>query len=302
MTKIILIGTFCLLLFAFSAFAQDGVKAIVNNEVVTKDDLESFINFMRIQMAELYSTEEVNQRINQMLPDLLERLIEDRLILQAASKENIIIEPTRIRARIDEIKKNYSSDADFENALASQGLVLADLQIKLKEQLLMFEIINRKIRSKVKVNPQEVTDYYLVHAQDFIEPEQLRVVYLSIKDPPLIERIKKDSSSKPDLDKIAGNYSLEIVNLGWVTRSQLKPEIANAVLNLKAGESSELLNQDDNFYIFKVEESKPETKLSLSEVQGKIYNLIFEKRMQESLVEWLNELKSKAYIVIKKDG
>ena len=79
----------CLIFVTNFVFADETVVAVVNNEVITKKDLNDFISFTRLQLAQ-YSLEDTEERISQMLPDLINRLIEDRLILQAAYKADII--------------------------------------------------------------------------------------------------------------------------------------------------------------------------------------------------------------------
>jgi len=279
----------------------DGVIAIVNNEVITQNDLDAFINFMRMQMSSQYSEDMIQQNVNQMLPDLISRLIEDRLILQAAYKENITVDSNRIKARIEQIKKKYSNEADFQDALTTQGLTLADLELKIKEQLLMFEIIDKKIKSKIVLKPQEISDYYYAHAQDFNSPEQREVRFAIIKDSNLAQKLKTTISEYKDLDAIAQSYPIEITDLGWVTSKQLKEDIADMVFNLEAGRLSPILEQDRNFYIFEVKAIRPSEKKSLFDVQEEISQLLFEEKMQEALVKWLEELKESSYIEIKKN-
>ena len=277
----------------------DGLIAIVNNEIITKKDLDDFINFMRIQMSAQFPEQEVQERLKQILPDLVNRLIEDRLILQAAYKENIIINQIQIETRVEQIKRSYSSEADFQNALMSQGLSLADLELKIKEQLLMKEIIDKKIRAKIVVKPQEITDYYFAHSQDFQKLEQRRVSFLKISDSSMAEELEKTITEYKDLDTLAKKYSLPITDLGWVDSKQIKKEIVEIVFNLEERKLTFYSDSSNEFYIFEVKEIQPSGKLLLSEVQEEIRQFLFESKMQQALVEWLENLKSEAYIKIE---
>jgi len=283
------------------SLAGDGVVAVVNNEVITQKDLNDFINFMKIQLSGQYTKEEVTQRVNEMLPDLISRLIEDRLILQAAYKENMPVNQSRIDARIEQIKKGYASEADFLNDLTSRGLNLTDIETKIREQFLMFEIIDRKVKSKVIVKPQEVTAYYYAHKKDFGEPELRWVRFLTIKDPEIINELKQEIYHYENLDQVAAVYSLQITDLGWVTSKQLNKQIARIVFNLQQGRISPLMNLADNNYLFEVKQIQPSKELSLTQMQDEISKYLFEKKMKQALREWLEELKSKAYIEVKKE-
>jgi parvulin-like peptidyl-prolyl isomerase len=292
-------GLFIAFWVSFS-LADEGVVAVVNNEVITQKDLNNFINFMKIQLSGQYTKEEVEQRVNQMLPDLISRLIEDRLILQAAYKENISVNQSRIDARIEQIKRRYASETDFLNDLTSQGLSLADIETKIREQFLMFEIIDSKVKSKVVVKPQEVTAYYYAHKKDFGESELRWVRFLTVKDLEIINELEQSLYSYRNLDQVAAVYSLEITDLGWVTSKQLNEQIAKIVFNLEEGKISPLMNLEDNNYLFEVKQIQPSKELSLSQMQDEISKYLFEKKMKQALKEWLDELKSKAYIEVKK--
>jgi hypothetical protein len=43
----------------------------------------------------------------------------------------------------------------------------------------------------------------------------------------------------------------------------------------------------------------PERTKELFEVQATIHNYLFEQKMQKKMVEWLDNLKAKAHIVVK---
>jgi len=288
---ILVTGYWLLVTGYYISFAQDKIVAIVNNEIITQKDLDDFSNFMRWEMKKEYSKEE-----------LLERLIEDRLILQAALKEDLKVSPERIKARIEGIKKSYKSKEEFEDTLLNRGLSLSDLESKIREQILMYDIVEKKIKSKISILPQEVTDYYLNHPTEFTEPEKRKVLGLNIEDAILADKIRKDFSNFKNFEEISLKYSLEIKDLGWVRRDQLREEISEVVFRLKKDEFSPVLSLDGRYYIFKLEEISKEKKIPLKDVSESIYSLLFEEKMKKGLEDWLQELKRNSLIKINEGG
>lgn len=296
---------FCMILAIF-LFVGNGVVsagekivAIVNNDVITKKELKDTVSFMKIQMSAYYSEDEIERRINDASTDLINKLIEDRLILQAAYKEGIVIKENRIKARIEQIRQGYRTEAEFQDSMIARGLSLADIELKIKEQLLMIEIIDRRIRKKTEITPQEITDYYNAHIEDFNKPEKRQVRCLIIKDQSLIEQIKEKITEYKDLDAMAKDCSLEITDFDWITSNQLRQEVADVVFNSGVGKLTTFLDSDDNFYIFEVMAIEPAGKFSLFEAQGLISQMLFEIKMQQALAGWLEDLRSKSYIKIK---
>jgi peptidyl-prolyl cis-trans isomerase SurA len=136
---------FILLLFCVSAvYAQDKIVAVVNNEIITQKDLNDFLNFTRMQYARQLSGKELEEKVNSARSGLLQRLIEDRIMLQRAKAEKVTVEPSRIKAKMNEIKKHYALESDFEHDLGRQGLVQADLENKIREQMLTFGILRKR--------------------------------------------------------------------------------------------------------------------------------------------------------------
>ena len=79
---------------------------------------------------------------------------------------------------------------------------------------------------------------------------------------------------------------------------ELRKEIEHTVFNLKIGEISNPVKIDDKYYIFKLNNINPSKQLNLSEVQDKINAFLFDRKFQEELKKWLDELKKESYIKI----
>jgi len=280
------------------AFSGDEIVAIVNKDIITKSDVDAFINFMRIQLLSEYDEEELEKRIDSMKTDLLEKLIEDKLILQEAKKLKISIEPYRIKAKIDEILKNYGSEKDFQAALSRDGLVRADLESKINEQFLMQAVITRQIKNKITVSPSEITLFYEQNPQLFKTPEVRHYSYLTFEDLNSASDIYNLLKKGQGIDSIAQKYSLSINKTSIKEGEQLKQEIDMAVSKLAEGGLSVPFRMHDKYFIFSLDKVTPSILKSLSESQGSIQAYIFDRKMQEGLLDWIEQLRKKSYIKI----
>ena len=301
--KIFLFSVFftCYTLYAIRytlLFAQDKIIAIVNKDIITQKDLNDFINFMRVQLSTEYQGEQLESKIQSMKLDLLDKLIEDRLILQEAKKDNIKINPERIKARVSEIKKHYGSDSEFQNSLVKQGLVQADLEEKIREQLLMYTVIDIEIRSKIIIKPGEVTDFYQENTGKFILPEQREFESITIDNESLANEVFDNLKSGQNFQEVANKYSLTINKLNCDSGVQLRKDIEEALFKMNIGQISAPVKIENNYYIFKLNNIITSRHQNLSEVQDEIQAMLFNKKMQEALVKWLDELKGRSYIKI----
>lgn len=295
----LLLPFFCGLITARSSYAQDKIAAIVNNEVITQKDLNDFLNFTSMQLSREYKGKELAEKINSIKMDLLSRLIEDRIILQEARKEKIGFDENRIKAKINEIKKNYPSDAAFQADLMKQGVTQADIENRIREQFLMYQIIEQKVRSKISVKPDEVTKFYENNEKEFTPGEEREIEAFAFENEDLAQSFAYNLKSGKSSDELAARYPFTVNRFGARQGEDLKKEIEGAVFKLGINEVSEVVRVDDKYYVFRLINITLPKKHSLGEAQYKIQSFIFEKKMQEELAKWIDELKKKSYIKIQ---
>lgn len=303
--KLLLIFIFlflcCMLDIPRSLYAEDKIVAVVNNDVITQKDLDDFLNFMRMQLSRQYSGKELEAKENSIKSDLLEKLIEDKLILQEARKEKITTDENRIKAKINEIKKRYNSDRAFQDELSKQGLTQADIENKIREQFLMFVIVEQKVRSRVSVKPEEVTDFYEKNKNEFKSPEGRELEAFALDSEDLAASFAYYLRLGKTPEELATRYPFSVNKLNVQQGEDLKKEIEETVFKLGISEVSEPVKMDDKYYIFRLENIIPAKQYSLREAQNKIQSFLFETKMQEGLVKWLDELKKQSYINIKQN-
>ncbi|MFA6349976.1 MAG: SurA N-terminal domain-containing protein [Candidatus Omnitrophota bacterium] len=291
---------FCHLAFGpvTQALALDKIIAIVNNEIITQKDLDDFCNYMRVQLSQQYKGKELEEKVQQMKPQLLQKLMDDSVVLQEAKKEKIKIEDARIKARLAETTAKYGSGKTFEEVLRRQGLVMADVEKRIRDQLLMYTVIETKVRQSIKVNPSEVTQYYQNNADKFILPEKRNLEVLSVKNLDQANLIYASLKDGKDIENVAKDNSLQIDHINAFKNGELKKDLEDAIFRLKTGEPTQPIKNVDTYYIFVLASIEPPKQQELSSAQEGIYEFLYEKKMQDKLAQWLEETKKRSYIKI----
>ena len=282
--KIVLCSILFFVLAPAFLSAQDKIIAVVNNAAITQKELDDFLTFMRLQL----SGEQ----------DLLNKLIEDKLILQEARRSNVTIEDSLIKARMMQIKKRYRDDEEFQRSLAAQGLTEADIEEKIRDQAAMYRVIEQEVKSTVSVSPSEVTDFYSANIDEFRFPQERSLEYLKVKDENVAREIDGRVKKGQDLALVAKELGLTLNSLSVSSKEELKPKLKEVVLKLNKGETSEPILIEDYYYILKLLEIIPARQQNLSEVQDAIHKFLFEEKMQKKLTSWLEGLKKNSYINI----
>lgn len=272
----------------------DKIIAVVNEDVITEDELKLFVKMLGADEREAYA------KINaaDLKKMLLDRLIEDRLIIQEAKRLKMAPDEKMIQARMDEIQAKAGGQAEFQAALKAEGITFSELREKLANQLLVYLVIEKEVKSKVNVSPKDVTDYFEKHRDAFAVPETRDVDSIFVKDQALLQRVLEELRQGKSFLDVARAFS-EKSNIGEVRRGQLKKDLEDFLFGLNIGQCSRPFATEDGFYIFLAKADRPSSVKPLNDVKDVITAELEKAQTEKVLKEWLLTLKQKAYISIR---
>lgn len=287
-----------LTLLAAPCAAQDKLVAIVNDYAITQKDLNDFMSFTRIQYESEYAGQELDEKLRSMRKDLLDKLIEEKLVLKEAVRVGIKIDPAALKQRIEEVKRRYGSDGAFQASLAQQGLVQADVEARIREQMLIYQLVQEKVRAKITVKPTEVTEFYRAHPADFSVPRQGEFDAVSLSDEASAGALRRLIEEGRSFEEACKEKELQPNRITAAQDGRLKKEVEEAIFGLPLGGVSRPLRIENKYYLFKLNSYVPPRQRTLSEVQEEIASRLYEEKMQRQLQAFLDELKQNAYIKI----
>jgi parvulin-like peptidyl-prolyl isomerase len=285
---------------------DDAILAVVNSDVITVKDMQDYLKSMYSQLkVEGRSDSQVEEVMSEYKSKGIQQLIDDKLILEAANKLGIILRPKAVDDRLSEIKARYPSNKDFIDMITREGITITEIRQKIEDQFKGQVIINKEVREKISVNPQEVTTYFNAHPQEFTQVprvflESIYVKSLYGKDEARkkIDQARASIRSGADFSAVAKQYS-ELPSIGEVKESDLRPEMQALVSKLTQGDVSDVLAVPDGFYLFKLTGRTPGKAPELKDVKEEIYQKLFEEKFRARFKTWVDELRKKAYVELK---
>lgn len=145
-------------LFPFSeAKVVDRVAAVVNNRVITLSALNAATE---LRKADIQIEEDISDE-NLIREKILRELIDRSLIINEAEKFGMTKAPdAEITEALEEIKKAYPTEAEFEKTLSGWGMNTEDLVLYIKEQITALKFIDQRIRFFVKISDEEINKFY----------------------------------------------------------------------------------------------------------------------------------------------
>ncbi len=289
------------------AGAEDTLLAEVNGERLTTADYRRFL--MKIDPS--LDDTGVNTK-------LLQKMIEERLIIQEARKKGVAVTDSEVEQSIREFMlQRKLSSGEFEKTITARGMSVGDYKKWLKENIIVLaRMLDAEVDRGISVSAKEVEEYYAQNRNLFTrEPERITVgavVLLKSENPSPEEitgmkmkslRIVSDLRGGEPLEKIAQLHSEDPSRerggiLGEFKKGDLVPALEDTLNAMKDGEVSDPVWVKEGVYILKLIRRIPASFLLLSEVRSTIESTLLNERREKKYNEWVRSLWERSAISI----
>jgi len=288
----------------------DKIVAVVNEEVITQREVAKFLLPAYSRLSEEYTGTRLEVKMKEAERDIIEKLIDEKLILSEAKRRGIEAPKKEIERKIETVRSRFSDDEEFRKAITHEGITLNELRERIEEDIIKSNLVRQEMGWKAAITPIEVKNYYDEHPKDYQLPAQASVLSILVKKENenrsredsefLIKKIEEFARFGKDFEILAIEYS-EDNEYGQriIEKGQMISSIDKAIFCLKAGEISEVVESPIGFHLYKMVEKKDAKAIAFENVKEDIENLLFRKKIDKNLQKWLRELKEDAYISIK---
>jgi peptidyl-prolyl cis-trans isomerase SurA len=326
MKKATLVTFACLMFGAgISAEILEQVLVKVNGEIVTKTEFEKI---QILAMRELpnqpnparMSDAELRQTLAQVTPQAIVTHIDEMLLLQRAKELGLSMTDAQFNEVLSSIKKDnkLETDEQFEAALKSEGLTLAQLKQTLSKRMLIGQVQRREIGGRVEVNEEEERAYYEANLKEFATTPSVTLREIAINaevDPArkvasvgavdearaeaetvrarivkgeAFERVAADVSDAPS--KANGGL------IGPISRDEMNEELLKLISKLKVGEMTPVINTQTGAQFFKLESSIDSTTLPFEQARAQVADKLAQEKIGAEMKKYLQRLRAQALI------
>lgn len=274
------------------SFVLDRIVAVINKEAITWGEL---YRAMEADYGKRMGGMDDSARLaffKSKEAVYLENLINVRLQLQEAKKIGIIVKDSEAEAAIEGIRqKNNLSPIQFSLELKQAGYSDESYKKTVTEQITISRLVDREVRRKVHVTPEEVKDYLDRNHLPDGPFYRIRQVYFKPPKPEEVEELKSkiaqfmaEYNKGGDFAELASRYSENASaenggDLGYLHVSKLSEEINKVVSGMKPGEISRPFQSPLGVHIIRLEDIR--TPL----------NMIEEDRFETVYHDWLRNLR-----------
>ena len=314
---ILLFGLGVLLPRSGSGEVVERIVALVNNELITLSELEEMGKPILDQVRRTASPAEREERLKKARREVLDHLIESKLLEEEMKKRKIEVPDRDVDAAIQDILKTSNLTEDgLKKALAHEGMTLSAYRQKVREELGKMRLVGWEIKSKIVIDEEELRKRYQENLEKYSDPLEVQIQQVFF---PLPRNASKDQVAAvqrealtilerarrgDDFTQLAKAHSQgpaadEGGILGYFKRQELAHEVEEAAFKLKPGEISDLVRSSAGFHILKVLDRKGGEPRPFAEIQYRIREEAMQEESEKKFNAWMKDLRSKAYIEIR---
>ena len=213
----------------------------------------------------------------QLKEQVLDAMIEQSLIEQAAAKEGIVISEAQVTDEINVAKERAGGEENFAAWLAANRMSEQDAH-DLVMRNLQVNAVRDRVLAQLPRSAEYIHAYHIVAGTEREASQILQRLQDGAKFSALAQTLSIDDSTRAD----GGD-------LGWITRNSgalLWSEVEDAAFSLPIGETSDIIKSPIGFHIIKVteKEDRPLTEADTAQLQ------------EAALQNWIAQLKAGAKI------
>jgi peptidyl-prolyl cis-trans isomerase SurA len=324
----------CVLGVGVSADILEQVLVKVNGEIITQTE------FHKIQLAALREMQnqpdrvtdaELTKLLAQVTPQAIVTTIDEMLLMQRAKEMSLAVSDAQFTQVLESIRKDnkIESEEAFEAALKSEGMTLAQLKQMLSKRILIGQVQQREVGSRIEVTEAEEKAYYDAHPDEFATTPSvtLREIQVNATADPVkkiasvgaIEEAREKANEirarivkGEAFEKVAAEASDAPSKangglIGPISRDEMNEELLKTISTMKVGDITPVMNTATGAQFFQLASSIESTKLPFEAARPRIADRIssekigveFKKYMarlrSEALIEWKNEDLKKAW-------
>ncbi len=259
----------------------DRIVAVVNDSVVLQSEFEDEMRGVREQISRN------NMRApprSELRRQVLERLVLQRLQLDAASDAGIDVDEATLDAAVRRVADNNNLGlSEFRDALLAEGMTMSSYRERLRREITLGRLRQEEMRQRVDVTPREIeefldqqgdseTEYRLAHILISV-PEAARPAAVQ-EAGTTAEQVRRELGDGEDFASVAAARSdsrtaLDGGDLGWRERGEVPSVLSDDIDDLEPGEVSRILRSPSGFHIFRLSDRRTGEREMVTETRAR---------------------------------
>ena len=294
------------------------VVAIVNDSIILQSELDARLTPMIAQAQAIPDEGERKRRLAKLSSQILDEMVNEELIVQAAVASKIEVETSEVQAALDEIKQqNNLDDAGLAQALSAQGYTLPNYKADLRRQLMRLRAVNTIVQPKIQITDEDIKARYdqMQRRSEAVSAVRLSDILIKLPDHATEQQINEGKAKAGKaVERVKGGEDFVAVakdmsddastkdtggELGWFERGSINPDWEQVVFSMEKGDTRGPISGPQGLYVFQVTDVKKSELKPFAEMKEQLTRELKRRELDKQTETWVQELRKKAYIDIK---
>ncbi len=292
-----------------SLAAVQEIVAVVNEEVISASDLNKRMKLI-LASSGLPNNAEMRER---MMPQVVDSLVNERVMLQAARKSGINVQPEEIESGFATIAgQNNKKPAQFKNMIRKSGIDISTMSAQIESQVAWSKLVQARLRPRVIISERDVDDAHerirsKVGTTEYLTAE----IYLPVSDAKQQGKVKRlgdrlvreIKSGKASFFKLAQQFSKAAGasrggDTGWLNEEQIDPSILEGLKKVKKNQVTSSIKTPDGYHIMFLRDTRTLTEDTMPSRDQIRYN-IGTDRLNKLQHRHLLDLRAAAFVDVR---
>jgi parvulin-like peptidyl-prolyl isomerase len=291
----------------------NGVVAVVNDAVITWKDVEQYVAAAMDVLQRTYYNQPavLERRLQQARQEGVEQLVERKLILHEFKSAGYNLPDSIIEDRVKaRIREHYGDRLTLTKSLQAEGLTYETFKTHIREDFIVSAMRSKNISQEILVSPHKIEKFYADNLDKLKVADQVKLRMIVLTQPPngppgTAKKLAQEILAKLDegvpFAEMASVYSegsqrAQGGEWGWVERSVLRKELAEAAFSLKPGQRSGVIEIKEASYLMLVEAAQAKHTQTLAEVRDEIERTLVAEERARLNKKWIDKLKAKSFV------
>ena len=257
----------------------DRIVAYVNDDVVTKRELDVLVKQRAMELQQVYrfSEREALNEAERQRAELLDRLIRQMLLLEAALTLRITVSETEVEQYIKDFKDKYQieTDEEFKRQLNREGMTLVAFREQSERNLKTEKLVMGRIVPRLQIRDSEIQKFFEENRDQLstkVDKVHLKHIFIAFK-PNQADRdaayenvrnaLNEIKTEAAKFEEVAQRYDTSkqagtLIEASTEELSKFPKIFQDSLTNLAVGALSEPIEGDRGLYIFTVEKKTNE--------------------------------------------
>jgi len=310
------------------ARAQEGEPVVVDEVIAQVNDGVVTLSQLKREMKERVDTlkqggmteKQANAEVQSHKAELISILISEQLLLQKGKELDFTekVEAEVNKRMLETAKENNITTLEkLCEAMTQSGLSCEEVRRTMRTEIMKQAVFENEVDSKLfyGFSSEELHKYFDAHKEQFLKPEsvELSEIFLSLAGKPEAD-VKARAAQLADQARKGGDFCTlaaayterpaangkKPCKVGLFQLSDLRPDIAAAIKNVKAGGVSDPLKSDEGYEVLRVDARNAGSDTPTFNENNVRYAMAKE-RSPKAHEDYLQTLRDDAFIKVAKD-